>query len=475
MPRGIELDWVVVRVHSLRRTLVVVVLGVLAAAAVLVAYTRLNMPPEARARRAIESAEAARAQATSQAVPVAWQREVDDASAQLDAARTAYAEEGWSEAEQLAVSARSRFEALVGAGDSELVGVGEFFSLAGRVQVQRAGQGEWESANLRMPVFNGDFVKCGRDGSAEILFADGTLYRIAPNSLLEIHHRASTSEGGGAVKMKVGRINVYTSTSRSTITTDAAAAEIESDSRVAVDVPEGSGGRTTVAAYEGTAMVHDTRGGSVRLASREAVAAEPGRPLGDKVPLPDPPVPLEPMNNASFTLERDREIRLQWRLRNPDDSVHLQVSRGKRFTDDELDVDAHTVPRESARLRTVAPGTYFWRVATVTAGDVTSDWSPVRRFRIESPNRPALLEDRTPPFLEVGTPQQLGHLFIVEGRTEPGADVTVNGEHVEPDGEGAFRKAVEFREDGWNELVVIARDPSGNPTEHRERVYVEVF
>jgi hypothetical protein len=326
-----------------------------------------------------------------------------------------------------------------------------------------------------MPVFNGDFVKCGRDGSAEILFADGTLYRIAPNSLLEIHHRASTSEGGGAVKMKVGRINVYTSTSRSTITTDAAAAEIDSDSRVAVDVPEGSGGRTTVAAYEGTAMVHDTRGGSVRLASREAVAAEPGRPLGDKVPLPDPPVPLEPMNNANFTLERDREIRLQWRLRNPDDSVHLQVSRGKRFTDDELDVDAHTVPRESARLRTVAPGTYFWRVATVTAGDVTSDWSPVRRFRIESPNRPALLEDRTPPFLEVGTPQQLGHLFIVEGRTEPGADVTVNGEHVEPDGEGAFRKAVEFREDGWNELVVIARDPSGNPTEHRERVYVEVF
>ncbi len=131
--------------------------------------------------------------------------------------------------------------------------------------------------------------------------------------------------------------------------------------------------------------------------------------------------------------------------------------------------------RESARLRTVAPGTYFWRVATVTEGDVTSDWSPVRRFRIESPNRPALLEDRTPPFLEVGAPQQLGHLFIVEGRTEPGADVTVNGEHVEPDAEGAFRKAVEFREDGWNELVVIARDPSGNPTEHRERVYVEVY
>jgi hypothetical protein len=473
--RGIELDWVVVRVHSLRRTVVVVVLGLVAAAAVLVAYTRLNMPPDARARRAIERAETVRAEATSQPVPAAWQLELEDASSQLQASRAAYAEERWEAAEQLADSARNRFAALIGSGEGELVGVGEFFSLAGRVQVQRAGQGDWEAANLRMPVFNGDFVRCGRDGSAEILFADGTLYRIAPNSLLEIHHRSATADSGGAVKMKVGRINVYTSTASSTISTDAAATEVDSDSRVAVDVPEGEGGRTTVAAYEGAATVQDTTGGTVRLATREAVAAEPGRPLGAKVPLPDPPAPEEPLNNATFNLARDREIRLQWQLENAGDSVHLQVSRGKRFTDDELDVDAHGLSRKTARLRIVAPGTYFWRVATVTTGDVRSDWSPVRRFRIESPARPALLEDRTPPLLEVNSPQQLGHLFIVEGRTEPGADVTVNGEHVEPDATGAFRKAVEFRQDGWNELVVIARDPSGNPTEHRERVYVEVF
>ena len=66
-------------------------------------------------------------------------------------------------------------------------------------------------------------------------------------------------------------------------------------------------------------------------------------------------------------------------------------------------------------------------------------------------------------------------MFIVEGSTEVGAIITINGERVELGVAGKFRKTVEMFKEGWNDIVIVATDPSGNHSEHRERVFVEVF
>ena len=166
MARGLELDWVVIRVQPLRKILAVVVVGLVAAGLVFFAYKSLNLSPEARARRAIERGDAALAHAETQPLPPHWQDELEQAKDQLNMARSEYAEQNWEDAETLAESARRRFEALAGAGDQELVGVGQFFSLEGRVQLQRAGQTDWENTHQGIPVFNGDFVRTGRDGNA---------------------------------------------------------------------------------------------------------------------------------------------------------------------------------------------------------------------------------------------------------------------------------------------------------------------
>jgi hypothetical protein len=155
--------------------------------------------------------------------------------------------------------------------------------------------------------------------------------------------------------------------------------------------------------------------------------------------------------------------------------VHLQVGRSARFVAEDLDVDAARVARDSARLQAIAPGTYFWRVAAIGEGSVESEWSQVRRFRIFSSSPEQLLKDNVPPELEISPPQQLGHMFIVEGSTEVGATVTINGEEVELGIDGRFRKAVEVYDDGWTDLVVVAVDPAGNRVERRERVFVEVY
>ena len=473
MARGLEVDWVVIRVQPLRKVLIVAIVGLVAAALVFFAYKSLNLSPEARARRAIDHAITAQSHAETQPLPSLWQGELEGANDQLNTARAEYAEQNWADAESTADSARRRFEALAGAGDQELVGVGQFFSLEGRVQLQRAGQSQWENAHQQLPVFNGDFVRTGRDGNAEILFADGSLYRISPNSLLEIHHQAS-EEAPGAVKMVVGRINVYTAGTSSTVTTDATETEIKRDSRVAVDVAADNK-ETTVSAFQGSARVRSTGGDEVVINEREAIIASARGSISEKLEIPDPPFPVEPRNNAGFDVGRQEIIELIWRGRPVGGSVHLQVSRSKSFDNVSLDVDANHLARDRARLRLVTPGTYFWRVAALADAMVPSEWSVVRRFRVFSSSADHLLTDTTPPKLVVYPPQQLGHMFIFEGATEPSATLTINGEKVELDADGGFRKTVEIYQDGWSDIVIVAIDPSGNPTERRERVFVEVY
>jgi hypothetical protein len=126
-------------------------------------------------------------------------------------------------------------------------------------------------------------------------------------------------------------------------------------------------------------------------------------------------------------------------------------------------------------MKLVNPGTYFWRVACRRNDSPSSEWSSARRFRVYSSASNVILEDTTPPELTIDPPQQLGRMFIIEGTTEIGATITINGERVELGVAGKFRKTVEMFKEGWNDILIVATDPSGNHSEHRERVFVEVY
>ena len=58
-------------------------------------------------------------------------------------------------------------------------------------------------------------------------------------------------------------------------------------------------------------------------------------------------------------------------------------------------------------------------------------------------------------------------------RTEPGADVEVNGESVAVAADGSFTKTVQLGREGWSFVEIRARDASGNETLRRQRVFVE--
>jgi hypothetical protein len=472
--QGFEFDWIVVRVQTIRKLAVVAGIALLAAAVLALAFYLLDQPPQTRARNAIERASAVRDQISQQEIPDSWHNELDQADAQLEAAREAYLDEQWEVAIEQADQARQRLELFLGAGDAQVVGAGQILSFDGRVTVQRGGASQWDSVHRRMPLYNGDFVKTGADGSAEIIFADGTVYRVSSDSLLEIHQRAPRPDANHDVKMMTGRVNVLTSSSPSTVATDQAQTHVNQDSRVAVDVADETG-QTTVAAYSGGARVSNRAGQTVSLRSREHVSTTQEGGLSDALPIPRPPELVAPRPNAVFPLQQHDTLELRWRALGPARGFHLQVSRSKLFRPTHLEVNDVPRSKSNARLQLNHAGLYYWRVASLNDRDIPSEWSVVRRFQVTNPGGHVAVDDTTPPRLEVQPAQQLGQMFIVEGVTEPGAEVTINDESVELDSDGSFRKAVEVKREGFSELEVVATDAAGNQTKRTQRVFVEVF
>ncbi len=474
MASGIELDWIIIKINTIGKVVALGLTAVLAAALLVFVHYRMNPTPDVAARRSIRQAERAQHRAENANLPENWKSEVIQAARQLNEAKTAYGNESFEDAQDLAENARARFAALAGAGAQSTVGAGQFHSIDGRVTVQQAGNSGWETAKPRMSVFNGDFVKTGRHGSAEILFSDGTLFHVAPNSLLEIHHTARGSTDTSTVKMVVGKINVSTGRSSSIVATNSVETRIERDSRVAVDVGEGDA-ETVVSTFSGRAVLHNDLGEQIHLLTRQQVSTAVGGSFTEKLKIPRAPAPVTPVNNAAFDIRDDPVIQLNWSEVPGAQGVKLQVSRLKTFPSSDLDIDSPVIKGSGARLQAIHPGTYFWRLASVHSDDRISDWSSIRRFRIHSPEHRQVIRDLEPPNLEIAPIRQLGHLFIVEGKTEMGATVTINGTNAETDSRGNFRRAVEVHRIGWNDIVIRSTDPAGNKISRRERVFLEEF
>ena len=79
----------------------------------------------------------------------------------------------------------------------------------------------------------------------------------------------------------------------------------------------------------------------------------------------------------------------------------------------------------------------------------------------------------SPPQLSVSAPQQMGNLFLIFGKTDPGTVVTINGEPADVAADGSFKKTVTVNREGSATLVVKAVDAAGNETVKQVKVFVE--
>ena len=468
---GADLDWFII---PIRKIAAWGLLGVVVAGAGFLGYrTYVKTRPSAeeRARTEIESAAALLVQATATVGIGRPGSNLTRAADLLQEARNVMGDQRFDEAFRLAVESESYSRRVIGRLKSDENGDASFIFVEGDVTLQRAGRSNFESAKQRVPLFDGDFIKTGRTGSAEIMFTDGTLFTIRPGSLFEVRRPTAAEGSGSEVKMVSGAVNVYTSTSPSTVSTDDATAAIERNSRVSVDVAQGE--KTEVTTYRGRTTV-STGLNTVTLEGRQrVVAAARTGALSTRVLLPEAPVPILPADNRTFDLTGGGDVDLRW-SRVPDAARYrIQISRSRLFVPDANEVDLDDRTGLSSRIKVSREGPYFWRLAAINRAGVSSDWSSVWRFRMLQEPVHSGTADTTPPELTVYPPQQMGNLFLIFGKTEHGAVVTVNADPADVATDGTFKKTVTIERDGYAMLVIKAVDASGNETIRRMRVFVE--
>jgi hypothetical protein len=472
-PVGADLDWFIIPIRKIATWGVLV--AVVAAASIVGYrhYLKSNPSAEERARTEIATATDLLNKASRTAGTSRPGTNITRAGSLLKEAQDAMKERNFEDALRLAVESQSYSRRVIGGFGVDENGDASFIFVEGDVTLQRAGRSSFETARQRQPLFDGDFIKTGRNGSGEIMFTDGTLFTIRPGSLFEVRRPTATEGSGSEVKMVSGAVNVYTSGSPSTIATDDATAAVERDSRVSVDVAQGE--KTEVTTYRGRATV-STGLNTVVLEGRERVIASARTgAVSPRIRIPESPMPLLPADNRAFNVGTDDEVELKWSPVTEAARYRIQISRSRLFVPDANEVDLDDRTGLSARIKVSREGSYFWRLAAITRAGVSSDWSGVRRFRMASEPVRTGTGDTTPPELSVLPPQQMGNLFLIFGKTESGAVVTVNADPADVTTDGSFKKTVTIERDGYAMLVIKAVDPSGNETIRRMRVFVETL
>ena len=68
-----------------------------------------------------------------------------------------------------------------------------------------------------------------------------------------------------------------------------------------------------------------------------------------------------------------------------------------------------------------------------------------------------------------------GSLVIVRGKTEPGANVTINKESVPLNRDGSFRKTVQIYQEGWTFVEIVTTDAWENQASESVRVFIDAY
>lgn len=95
---------------------------------------------------------------------------------------------------------------------------------------------------------------------------------------------------------------------------------------------------------------------------------------------PEPPLPSSP---APRGVTRSSKVGLAWTANPEAASYRLQVASDERFT--RLLRDLPALAALTFELDDIAPGNYFWRLASVRAGNDQGPWGGVRAFVVRPP------------------------------------------------------------------------------------------
>ena len=465
---GADIDWYLISIDRLKQIGLVVFLLVLGGAGWWFWHNQ-QTNPKTKAESAVGDARQALNALASSADFNTHRAEFNRAQQKFDEANTHLRAARYEQAHTVAVESQTISRAAM-SGGGNLESDAQFLTVEGDVKYQKGATGEWKDADGSTALMNGDWVKTGNRASAELIFSSGTLYTVGPNALLEIYSAVNpqTSKKTNTVKMRVGSVEVATTSDSSTVRTPGTQVVVEQQSSAQVGVEDE---KTSVVSMRGGAQVGPEKGGpSIRLASGEKVSATPEGSLSPVKKLTMPPALMSPGDNQVFQLSPRLQVQMIWQAQPGAGGYVLQVSRSRLFSTQEINTRR---TKTSATAEVTSEGSFYWRVASLGPDGDVGPFSAFRRFRVSGGTKSGTT-DRTPPVLRMKAPFHVGsQYYTIAGVTEAGATVFINEEEVDVGSDGTFQKLVAFTNIGRNVVVIKAVDAAGNQKVESQFVIVE--
>lgn len=472
------LDWATISYRSIMRTVVLVVLAAALGGAFFYLRATLRGTPEEMALLDIGRAERLHREATTAAgTDPDRSASVGRAGRLLAEARLAFDRRAFPEARAAAQQSQAFAEKVLEGREGESFAA-RIFKFEGDVKVKRSREFVWNSLSGNTALRIGDQVKTSSSGSAQIIYFDGTITTIKPGSLVEI--RELFEDPATKVRKVEEKVN-WGGVSSTTADTNAAGSvhEVSTDStrtraftKAEFDVNFDAGTKSaSTQVHSGTTEV-SAAGTTQTLAPLDRIDVE-GEKVTARRQIPSAPDLLDPADSRVFlTASGAPDVSLRWSSVHGAEHYRLQISRTALFSG--LILDKPDIRSASVRIPGLQEGTYYWRVSAFGSGEAEGGFSEVRRFKV-SGGRDSAPDDRTPPILQVREFLPSGHLLIINGLTEPGALLTIEGQSVDVYDDGTFTAVIRMKHEGKNDVEIIAQDSAGNETRLQRSAFVEAF
>lgn len=335
----------------------------------------------------------------------------------------------------------------------------QIVSFEGDVRVTRAATRETIIVTRPTFVSAGDTIQTQADGRAQVKMIDGSMLSIRPDSTVVI--RDSSSLFGGTdvrVSLDDGQINVKTEDQLENAQNVVEVLESENRLQSQTDAsfkinPEG-GGEIRVS----RGSVQTSIGGEQSLLQGDEFAAINNGRLTAKEGLLNPPRLAAPSSSEQITASGrgSADVSFRWEAASGVAAAkhHLQVSTSPFFVPDAIVVERDSLAGQGFTYGNLAPGVYYWRVRAAAASGQTSDWSEPARFTVVKNGG-----SQKPEAGEWKVDQVGGGIFIINGRTRPGAMVRSAGRETFSSADGSFRLQVSAPS---GETSVEISDEKGN-------------
>jgi hypothetical protein len=349
-----------------------------------------------------------------------------------------------------------------------------FISFEGDVRVIRSATREVLQASSETQLYPGDTVQTQADGRARITMADGSTVVVRPNSTIIIRDNAGGEDGKRSnvrVVVDSGQLLVRTpqqrEDARNIVETPKTQNQIASQTQASFGVnPEGT---EEIRVNAGTVDSANRAGERASLHSGEYVSVNQSGTISKPQRLLDAPQPLQPRDLEKIPVSSNGSASVTLRWDKPQSGIpayyRVDVATSPFFVPDGKVMERDQLAATQVSATDLRPGAYFWRIrATATSGQ-TSDWCEPQKFIVMAPGSSAT----TIPVSNLTSIYLGGNIYIIRGKTTPGATVQISGRESIAASDGTFQIQI-TAPPSTHQVAVQVSDSQGNNSHYQVRL-----